>query len=185
MIARAVPPGPGPWTVDDLMDLPEDGNRYELIEGNLLISPPRWIPQFRTVLRLRDVLLAARPADLEVGEHVTVVVGSPRTCFVPDLWVAPASALDRCGAYVESGELVLAVEVLPPGETDLDSVAKRHFYALGGVARYWIVDPQERTLTVCALAAGRTYSEEIVVPAGTTWRADLPFPVDLDPAVFC
>jgi Uma2 family endonuclease len=76
------------------------------------------------------------------------------------------------------------VEVLSEHNRGRDLILKRHYYAAAGIPRYWIVDPFERTLTVLALA-GTTFEEETVVRAGTTWAAEEPFPLKLDPADVC
>jgi Uma2 family endonuclease len=60
---------------------------------------------------------------------------------------------------------------------------KRHHYAVGGIAHYWIVDPEARTVTVLQLDDA-AYVERAVVKAGETWRTDQPFPLTLSPAEF-
>jgi len=180
----SLPRTPDGWTIDDLVDLPQDGYRYELVEGSLLVSPAAKVSHVRTVVKLRNILLTAKPHDLEVGENLNVIVGSTRTFFIPDLWVMETAKLEREALHLAANDLALVVEVLSRATVGVDRVTKRHYYAAGGVPRYWIVDPWDRTLTVLALD-GDTYREEVVVPAGKSWRADLPFPVDLDPAGFC
>ena len=76
---------------------------------------------------------------------------------------------------------VLAVEVLSPSNPGNDLVLKRHYYAAGGIPRYWIVEPDKRTLTVLTLD-GDSYQDRAVVEPGQVWRSDEPFPLTIDPA---
>lgn len=174
-----------PWTIDDLEKLPRDnGMRYEIVDGSLLVSPHAVLRHTRVVNRLRRIIDAQAPADLEAAQEAGVTVQRRRSYFVPDLLVAHRSAVDNDVAdYLDQADLVLAVEVLSPSNPGNDLVLKRHYYAAGGIPHYWIVDPEARTLTVFALD-GETYVERAVVKPGETWRTDEPFPLTLDPADF-
>ena len=78
------------------------------------------------------------------------------------------------------------VEVLSPGNAGRDVVIKRHEYAAGGIPHYWIVDKNERTLTVLSRPEqGKGYLDSTVVKAGERFETDDPFPISLDPADFC
>jgi Uma2 family endonuclease len=185
----------GPWTVDDLADLPDDGQRYELIEGSLLVSPAPAKPHLRAATRLQRLLLREAPPELTVGQNGGVLTKTRDTYFIPDLFVVHERALEGAGAGFRPDELLLVVEVLSPQRHSMDLVTKRHYYAAMGIPRYWIVDPSARTLTVLALEAAKLkvakleaanrYRDEIVVAAGQRWHTDDPFPLELDLADFC
>src|SRR5688572_451329 len=78
------------WTIDDLQRLPDDGFRYEIVDGSLLVSPPPAVPHVRVTTRLRRIVEAQAPGPLFVCENVGVELGG-RTYRVPDLTVVPAS----------------------------------------------------------------------------------------------
>jgi Uma2 family endonuclease len=148
------------WTVDDLDQLPDDGLRYELIDGSLLVSPPPFMPHGRSTNRLHKVLIGQVPAGFEVGQNLGVTIDGPHTCLVPDLFVVRAAAYDKHN-YLDQKDVLLVVEVLSPSSRSRDLLLKRHYYAGGGIPRYWIVDPTARTLTVLssmATATGRRRS---------------------------
>jgi Uma2 family endonuclease len=134
------------WTVDDLDDLPDDGNRYEIIDGELLVTPaPSW-PHQRAILllarRLEDYL-SAQP----VGEVLIAPADVPfsRVRLVqPDVFVIPFVNGRRAQKFEEVGRLLLAAEVLSPSTGRVDRVEKRVVYREEGVAEYWIVDLDAR-----------------------------------------
>ncbi|HLL66763.1 MAG TPA: Uma2 family endonuclease [Micromonosporaceae bacterium] len=188
MSESLVHPPTEPWSIDDLANLPDDGMRYELVDGSLLVSPMPRLPHIRVAYRLRRLLERQAPPDLAIGNEAGVGARSPRSYFVPDVWMVPAAALDRDGQYFQPTEMLLVVEVLSEGNRSVDLLLKRHYYADGGIPEYWIVDPRGRTLTVLRLSDGdlpegaRAYDEHAVVKAGETYRAQTPFPLAVDPA---
>jgi Uma2 family endonuclease len=141
------------------------------------------IPHIRAANRLRRLLDKQAPPDLEVIQDGGVAIGGPTTYLVPDILVARAAVLDGQGDYVDPTDVRLVVEVLSPSNRGRDLVLKRHYYAVGGIPHYWIVDPPARTLTVLALD-GDAYREERIVAAGTMWRSDEPIRLALDSAEF-
>lgn len=153
------PESGGAWTIEDLQRLPDDGFRYELTDGSLLVSPPPALPHFRVTTRLRRLLEGQAPSTLIVGENVgTGIDRDPRrtTLRVPDLTVLHAAAVDRDDVALDPADIVLVVEVLSPDRAGYDVITKRHQYGNAGIPHYWIVDPKQRTLT--ALPRGTTTS---------------------------
>jgi Uma2 family endonuclease len=181
MSDRLTHPPAQPWSIEDLLELPSDGMRYELVDGSLLVSPHARLPHVRVVNRLRRILDRQAPTALAVGQDGGVRARSPRSYFVPDLWVVYAEALDRAGDYFEPADVLLVVEVLSEGNRGVDLLLKRHYYADGGIGEYWIVDPDAGAISVLRLD-GDAYSEIAVVAAGEIYRAQTPFPIELDPA---
>lgn len=172
------------WTIDDLADTPDDGNRYEIADGSLLVSPPPSVSHGNINDRLGDLLKRQAPAGLRV---LTVPMGIDihrrRTYYIPDLLIVPDAALERDSDNLQPADVLLVAEVLSPSNAGKDLVQKRHDYAMAGIPRYWIVDPHDQTITVLALPEGETaYKEEAVVRAGQPWTTDTPYPLTVDPA---
>jgi Uma2 family endonuclease len=169
-----------PWNVADLDALPDDGFRYEIFDGSLLVTPPPAIPHIRATYRLRRLLERQAPDSVVVGESAGVYPNDTNF-YIPDLFVVLAVALEGEGRGFTPEDLLLAVEVVSPGNPGNDLVLKRHAYAAAGVPEYWIADQRDRTLRVLRLEAPGKYAEDIVVKAGERWRAERPFPLAVDP----
>ena len=134
-----------PWTVDDLADLPDDGLRYELVDGTLLVSAAPSKLHQRAVGNLYVVLREACPAELEVFLAPTDYQPTRTRSLQPDLLVV---SRDDPGDGAVTTPLALAVEVLSPSSRSIDSVLKRELYEQAGVTQYWLVDPEQPSLTV-------------------------------------
>ncbi len=111
MTEVTVLPRRGDWTVADLADLPDDGLRYELVDGTLLVSPAPAKRHQRCVGRLYLLLTAACPPDLEVFLAPTDYQPTLRRSLQPDLLVVRR---DDPGEQAVTTPLALAVEVLSP-----------------------------------------------------------------------
>ena len=134
------------WTRDEVLALPDDGNRYELIEGELLVSPaPRGSHQ-------RAVLTLYRVVDPYVRSHGLGYTGlAPadldfRTGEVaqPDLYVVGLVEGREPVEWSEQGVPFLIAEVLSPSTARYDRTIKRRFFQRRGVVDYWIVDNDAR-----------------------------------------
>lgn len=167
----------GPWTVADVAGLPDDGNRYELIDGVLLVSAaPR--PAHQGVqLKLAVVLMDAAPPQLRVLTAPTDVVLAGDTVVQPDILVAARDAFTDENLPTAP---LLAVEVLSPSNSVVDLNLKKALYERSGVASYWIIDPDTLHLTAFELRDGR-YGEVASVTADQTWTATAPFAVAITP----
>lgn len=135
------------WTASDLQELPVDGNRYEVIDGELFVSPAPTLRHQEAVYqlhrRLADYLERHRvghaffaPAD---------VTFSPLRAVQPDVFVVPLFKGRRPEAFHEVQRLLVAAEVLSPSTARADRVAKRAMFRDEGVGEYWIVDLDART----------------------------------------
>ncbi len=162
------------WTVDDLDDLPDDGRRYELVDGVLLVSAAPSEDHQIALANLYLMLAAACPPDLRVFFAPYDVRFSVRRLLQPDLVVVPRdrSLADR--------RPLLVVEVLSPSTRAVDLTLKRQVFQDGGIPQYWLVDPFVPSLTVLELRAG-TYVEVAAVRAGESYVAAVPFDVVLVP----
>jgi Uma2 family endonuclease len=134
------------WTVAEVLQFPDDSNRYEVVDGELLVSPAPSLPHQRGVKALYDRLqpylkthplgdLLLSPADIEFDE---------RTLMQPDLFVAPLIDGRRPRSWKDIRSLVLAVEVLSSSTARADRQVKRRRYQRHGVPEYWIVDLDAR-----------------------------------------
>jgi Uma2 family endonuclease len=147
----------GPYfTVDILDQLPDDGNRYEVVYGELLVTPaPRWNHQelvarlFRKIDRYLERFpgghLVISPADVRWGRDTGVQ---------PDLFVVP-KAVARTMDWRRIRELLLVVEVVSPSSARADRFTKRRRYQEAGVPVYWIVDPEGKAVEVWTPEATR------------------------------
>lgn len=168
---------PGPWTIDDLENLPDDGHRYEIIDGVLLVNAAP-VPRHQMVLaNLFRLLDAACPADWLVLFAPLDIVLARDTVVEPDLLVAPREAF---GPKNLPGPPLLAVEVLSPSTRLIDLSMKKERYERAGVPSYWLVDPDELRLVAYELRDG-CYVEAADVGPGDTWTAADPFTVSIDP----
>jgi Uma2 family endonuclease len=134
------------WTVADLADLPDDGNRYEVVDGELLVTPSPTLRHQDAAFELA-VLLREYLARERVG-HVIVapaeIVFSPSRGVQPDVLVAPLIDGKRPERLEHIRELLLAVEVLSPTTARADRVTKRVLYRDQRVHDFWIVDLDTR-----------------------------------------
>jgi Uma2 family endonuclease len=142
----------GAWTYEDLLALPDDGKRYEIIEGELFeMPPPNWNHAV-TIIALLELLLPLVAALR--GEIATAPVGVffPGADPVePDIVVLlPESPASPARRGVE-GAPDLVVEVLSPSNRTHDRLTKRALYAQAGVREYWLVDPERRSVEVLSL----------------------------------
>jgi Uma2 family endonuclease len=165
------------FTADDLDSLPDDGNRYELLDGELLVTPSPTVRHQAVQLELALLLRTALPAGLRLLTAPMDVRFGPKRQVQPDLLVVRDEGLD--GMRVESVPL-LVVEILSRGTRSRDQVVKRRVYEQEGVASYWIVDPKKPSLTVLELVDGR-YEQAARVQGEQDWTATLPYTVTATP----
>ncbi len=171
MSAMSVRPAT-PWTYEDYADFPDDGKRYEIVEGEVHVTPAANTRHQDIVLRIARGL--ADHVDAHGGGRVFVapydVVLSPTDVVEPDvLFVAEADTHRITKANLQ-GPPTLAVEVL--SDPRHDRVRKRRLYARFGVSEYWIVDPDGERVEVHRLA-GDQYPVPTLLEAGSALVTDL------------
>ncbi len=169
-----------PLTRDDLAAAPDDGHRYELVDGILVVTPAPGLSHQTVVLRLAAALEAARPSALRVLTAPFDVVLAADTVVQPDVLVA--RRMDLTGRDLPAPP-VLAVEILSPSTRRIDLTLKRSRYEAAGVGSYWVVDPDEPGLVAWELELeGSRYVEVGRVSGDEPFRAERPFEVALVPA---
>ena len=145
----AMPAQPTEWTVEMVRALPDDGNRYEVIDGELFVTPAPSVFHQRAVRELL-LIIAHYVRASNLGEALMapadVVVYGPRKFVQPDLFVVPLVNGAPMRAWTEVGRLLLVVEVLSPSTELTDRGRKRILYREKAVPEYWIVDTDERTI---------------------------------------
>lgn len=152
-------PAGRPFTVADLAELPDDGLRYELVDGTLLVSAAPSKLHQRAAGNLFALLRAACPPGLEVFFAPTDYQPTSTRSLQPDLLVV---SRDDPGTAAVTTPLVLAVEVLSPSSRSIDRVLKRELYEQAGVQQYWVVDADEPSVTVWTLV-DRRFAEPVRV----------------------
>jgi len=166
------------WTVADLEELPDDGLRYELIDGALIVSPAPIPVHQRVIGKLFKLLEAACPPELEVFLSPLDFQPNQRTSVQPDLLVVREGDMNYKNLAVAP---LLAVEVLSPSSKRRDLMLKHSVYAECGVAAYWVVDPEEVSLRAWQLVEG--YYVDVGHASGEQpLTLTQPYPVTLIPA---
>ena len=166
------------FTRSDLERMPDDGHRYELIDGSLVVTPaPKPLHQ-RAAFRLARLLDDACPSELEVLMAPLDVVLGANTVLQPDVLVARRD--DFTERDLPTAPL-LAVEVISPSTRLVDRNLKRARYEAAGCPSYWVVDPDVPSLTAWDLVEG-AYVEVAAVVGVETFESRLPFPVSVTPS---
>jgi Uma2 family endonuclease len=173
-------PKPGePFTVSDLDRMPDDGHRYELLEGTLIVSPAPGPPHQRVAAVLLVLLELACPEELVVFPNVGVRIG-PRSALEPDVVVARAA--DVSGARLARPPLLVA-EILSPDSALRDLNLKKAVYERFGIPSYWVVDPDLEQPSLCAFELiDSEYREAAQVAQDVPFRALRPFAVEVVPS---
>lgn len=135
------------WTVARLHALPDDGNRYEIIDGVLYVTPAPAAPHQWVLGNLYGVL---RPYAHAVGLSVLFAPAdieySGRTLVQPDLFAFANPSGEAPRTWADVQPLVLALEALSPSTRRRDRTVKRDLYLREGVPEYWVVDPFARVI---------------------------------------
>lgn len=168
------------YTAEMVRALPEDGNRYETVYGELLVSPAPRLWHQELVMRVAESLRAylriepvghvlASPADISWGPDILVQ---------PDLFVAPLDQI-RTMDWASVRDLQLVIEFLSPSSSRADRFTKRRLYQEQQVPLYWVVDGDARQIEVWTPEATFPVAEQVQItwnPAGAT----KPFVLDLE-----
>lgn len=147
----AMPATHAEWTVDMLDALPDDGNRYEIIDGELFVTPSPMYPHQAALGALMPRLRAyLRPSSIARAVISPSDVRKPdrkKNRVQPDLFAIrlhdgriPVFPFDMM-------DVLLVVEVESPSNKAYDYQTKRELYLRNGVPEYWIVSPEARTFT--------------------------------------
>lgn len=167
-----------PLTWRDLADAPDDGHRYELVDGVLVVTPAPSRLHQRAVLELAVALRAACPPDLEVLVAPLDVILADDTSLQPDVLVARMADLSAKNLPAAP---VLAAEVSSPSTRLFDLNLKKARLEAAGCESYWVVDPDLPSLTAWNLGddgyqlVGKVTGDEV-------FEASRPFQVQISPS---
>jgi Uma2 family endonuclease len=167
-----------PLTEIDLPAFPPDSRRYELIDGTLVVTPAPSRYHQRCLLRLSLLLETSRTPEYEVLVAPFDVRLSHLTLVQPDILLTQYSPTND--ARLETAPL-LAIEIASPSTRRIDLGTKRLVYEEYGVPAYWMIDPEEPSLTVLHLENGE-YVQVAHVVGDEAYEAAVPFPVTVVPA---
>jgi len=141
------------WTTSDLELLPDNGNRYEIVDGELFVArAPSWGHQKVCKNICRELDLWSQQTRLGEAVNTPGIIFSDTDNVIPDVvWASSerlAALLDDAGHLTGAPELV--VEVLSPGEANerRDREVKLKLYAAQGVREYWIADQRLQQIQV-------------------------------------
>ena len=142
-----------PLTLEDFEKIRDvdDGHRYELIDGVLVVTPSPVPVHQRVVTRLSHALSASAPPGYEVFVAPLDIRLAADTVVQPDILVAGAASITE--RRIE-GAPVLAVEVLSPSTRHFDLSLKHARYEAAGCPNYWVIDPHESSLHAWHLTGG-------------------------------
>jgi Uma2 family endonuclease len=172
-----------PFVRTDLASFPDDGRRYELVDGALIVSAAPGHLHQRAVVRLAVLLDGACPARYEVLVAPFAVALADDTECQPDVLVADR---DRITDRHVAGPPELVVEVLSPGTRTIDLYVKRERFERAGTRSFWVVDPLARPwdarLIAWELGPADRYVQIADVAGDEEFKALLPYPVSVVPA---
>lgn len=170
-----------PMTVKDMENMPDDGNRYELDEGMLIVSPAPYNNHQIVTDNLHFILRRARTPGFIVvsGPGINLSKYQHR---IPDIAVARAEGF-RVAEVFEERPPVLAVEVASRRTRLYDRTRKKAVYEQYGIESYWIVNPDldQPDITAFSLGNGK-YQQSGYAVGEQKFVTEVPFPVSFAPA---
>ena len=166
------------FTRRDLYSMPDDGRRYEIIDGTLVVTPSpsrrhQWVSS--SLIRL---LQAAAPPELKVLHAPIDVALDDANVLQPDLLVVRVDEFKHPDKPLRS---VMVIEILSPSTRRVDLTLKRSRYEAAGCPSYWVVDPDEPSVTAWELRddgyveAGHADGDQLL-------EVTFPFPMNVVPA---
>jgi len=154
------------WTWEDFQRLPDDGNKYEFVYGDLWVTPPP-TDYHETMLarltRILDPYVEAQRLGLVYRAKAVFRIGREME-VEPDLMVRQAHPDHPRGSWETAPRPILVVEIVSPSSRRRDYGTKRELYVEKEIPEYWIVDGDERTITV--VKSGR---DPVTVRDVLTW----------------
>lgn len=156
------------WTIEDLVALPEDGLRYELVDGSVHVSPP---PPNLHNLAANQLAFLLRAVLDDSWRIVTpgAILFDNRNYREPDLLVVTREGVRP--SYARPQDLLLVMEVMSPSSVSTDRLTKPAQYATAGIPHYWRLERQDTPVLLTYALEGEVYREvgrfvdEVVIEA--------------------
>ena len=155
-------------TYEDLLEMPDDRNRYEIIDGQLQVTPAPTPDHQAVVLNVGSALMR-HAKNHKLGRVFIApcdVFFSDFNVVEPDIFFVAASRQDLIESRLIRGAPNLVVEVLSPSTSRRDRQAKRQLYAQFGVDDYWLINPIARTMEIYVLENGAYELTEVLDSTG-------------------
>lgn len=186
-VATSLAPGPtGVWSLADLERLPPGRQRYEIIDGCLLVGPPA--PARHQAISLRMMHLLSKTAQdgllpLEAPTLALRAGPAPRV-VVPDLVVARPAAARSGRTVLDPADVLLVVEIVAPSSQSTDRLTKPGLYAEAGIDAFWRVEPDDPhgPIIIAHLLAAGSYRVEATIRGEQPRVITKPFSMRLCPA---
>jgi Uma2 family endonuclease len=173
-----LPAHEGPWTLDDVLSLPEDNSqRIELVDGMLYVSPLGNALHQRLVFDASYSLRGACPKEFQTTIELNVQFDGDRM-FIPDFTVLKKRGAK--GLTVPAADVLLIGEVLSRSTKVNDLVLKRQMYAEAGISYYLIIDPAKDVPQASLLELGEGKYVEIARSETGVLTFERPFPVTIE-----
>lgn len=169
---------PAQMSLEELDALPEDGGRYELLDGEVLVTPAPSGPHNEIADELRAVFKENASETFVVLTGYQLHPPGERR-FIPDVSLLRS---DDYGYREATRPPVLVVEVLSPTGANVDLTAKLRAYAEFGIGHYWVAEPMAPTVVALELDAAGRYRVTAEASGDKPLVVERPFPLEVVPA---
>jgi len=178
----------GPWTIEDVEALPDDGNhtRYELLTPGVLTVTPALDGSVhqrasRRLANLLDAAVRAAQKPYEVLAVINLEFPGGRLA-APDLVVIDQAATATDAPRCPSASVLLAVEIVSPHTQPQDRIIKPQLYAEGGIEHYWRLELEDQPHLIASKLRNGRYRQTLTARGGEAATIEEPYRMQLDPA---
>ena len=170
----------GPWTEPDLHLFPQDGHRYEIVDGSLHVTPPLGGSHQKIVCALLTTLRGAAPAGWWVCDRLGIEAGE--SSLIPDVTVLrPYSS----GAiWADPDDVACVIEVETETSRRYDRLLKPALYADAGISAFWRIEPGPAPVLYVYALGPDGYLPQKTVRGADPVQVDAPFPVRVAPSAW-
>jgi Uma2 family endonuclease len=171
----------GPWTEPDLHLFPQDGHRYEIVDGSLHVTPPPDGPHEAVVRALVTTLRGAAPDGWWVCARLGIETGTSN--LIPDVTVLRPQSSGA--SWSNPADVALVVEVETPASRRYDRLLKPALYAEAKIPTFWRIEPEPSpTVHLYNLTNENDYAQYRTVQGPDLVKLDTPYPVRLAPSTW-
>jgi Uma2 family endonuclease len=172
----------GPWTEPDLHLFPQDGHRYEIVDGSLHVTPPPDGPHRSVVRALVGTLRSAAPDGWWVCDRLGIDLGGSN--LVPDVTVL--RPMSSGAVWTDPADVALVVEVETESSRRYDRLLKPTVYADAGIPQYWRIELNLAAPVVhlYALSDDGAYTLHHSIKDADAMATTTPYPVHIAPSTW-